>query len=544
MAYLQRTAFLLALLSVSAPTILSQSAANDQKKPRTGRTAISGQVTLNGAPVAGVRVLLIPYAGSLSDRKPVAETVTDTHGNYKVEGASSVGYQVLPYDPALVLADGNDNLDGPGIYFSAGAGESVDGINFVLVPAGSIKGRILLADGNPAVGRLVFLVAADRPGGIFCPNSSIRNPERTDENGMFRFGGLSPSRYLVMATGLGTLSSNSAIFYPGGTDRGNATPISVAAGEDVMLADINITLSAPGRTYHAAGQVVDDAGKIIPHLRYELYDANEQGHLNWTRGSSSTDGSGEFAIAGLAPGKHAIQLVPDGQSSYYFPPFVYEIESADLSGLQVQARAGAVVRGVAVIEGNNDPQLLAGLPSLDLSVSSGGKEIIPVPSRPVSFTANGNFKVSGLRPGQLMFYAPPGHGLTLVRIERDGAPQKHNLSVSDGEQVTGVRLVFAPSTGVIRGQIKIEAGVLPEGITGRVVARLISGEPWAPLVSAKIDAFGHFEITGLVDGQYEISQISYPGSDARIATWQPETFTVAGGQAPDITLTVNVSKKE
>ena len=81
--------------------------------------------------------------------------------------------------------------------------------------------------------------------------------------------------------------------------------------------------------------------------------------------------------------------------------------------------------------------------------------------------ADGSFRFIGLVPGKARIglqgfpFAPKG--LTLVRTELDGLDQQDGIELTAGAQISGVRLVFAYGAGSIRGEVKIEGGVLPEG---------------------------------------------------------------------------------
>jgi hypothetical protein len=553
MINLSRFTLCLALLGIGAPTILAQSAVTGQKNAPAGTTAISGHVTVNGKPAAGVTVLLFAEAnpGSFVNFNRsgfMAKSVTDVQGNYRIEGLSAGGYKVLPFNPALVSAGENGSFLGPGKYISAGEGESVDGIDFALAPAAVISGRVTLAGSQPGVGVWVTIRPADHSGILFDPGTGApRQFEKTDDKGVFRIYGLAPDRYKVSVVNYQPAPSASAapVYYPGVTDQSRAGTISVAAGEEVSDADIAV--GAPERTYDAVGQILDEGGKPIANASYALYAVSETGaRVGGGSSSSHADASGKFRIRGLSPGRYAIAVMPDQESGYCSDPTVVNVEAADVTGLRLQAHMGAAVSGVVAIEGTDDPQVLAQLSDVRLYVISVGEEMPYPTERTTNLPADGSFKVAGLIAGRLSIGLENQNGVndfSILRIERDGVLQKENLSISDAEQVTGVRVLLAHGTGVIHGQVSVQGGVLPDGAHVMVSAKLISGEASRIVRSTLADARGRFEIHSLVDGQYDIAT-SYEYGSKRIGSAQHQTVTVAGGQAPEITAMLELSKKQ
>jgi hypothetical protein len=548
MIRLQRSAFLLALLGVSASTVLAQSAVSAQKAPGTGTTVISGHVTLDGKPAAGLTVLLLTndapmtVGGSYRGRL-VAKAVTDDQGSYRLDDLSAGGYKVLPFNPAFVLPGESQSVAGIGKNIFATDGESVDGIDFAIVRAAAITGRVTLADGQPAVGTWVSIRPADHGGLLFDPATAApRQSERTDDNGVFRFFGLTPDRYKLSVSGGFGSRSNTPVYYPGVNDSSRAGIIPVAAGEEVTSADI--TIGASDRTYEVAGQVLDDSGKPLANASYIVYPVSDSGALvAGVNLSGRADAAGQFRLQGLLPGKRAVTVVSDGQSGYCSDPSVFNIEASNVTGLRIKAHTGAIVSGLAVIEGTDDPRVLAGISNLQLNVASFGNA--PYSSRNLNLQEDGNFSMVGLMAGRLRFslnLISGPKGFSLVRIERDGVPLKEDLIISSGEEVTGLRVVVAYATGVIRGQVSVQGGPLPDGAPIMVSARLISSESSRLMSSGLADARGRFEIQGLVDGQYEITTSYTIGGRGTPAPPRRQRITVTGGQAPGATVILDLTK--
>jgi hypothetical protein len=97
-----------------------------------------------------------------------------------------------------------------------------------------------------------------------------------------------------------------------------------------------------------------------------------------------------------------------------------------------------------------------------------------------------------------------------LRVEHNGVEIKDGIEITRGEQVTGVRVVFAQARGVIRGQVKF-AGALPENAEIRITATPASNETSSSAtgyspggMSTTADEKGRFVIEGLLPGEYQL----------------------------------------
>ena len=125
---------------------------------------------------------------------------------------------------------------------------------------------------------------------------------------------------------------------------------------------------------------------------------------------------------------------------------------------------------------------------------------------------DGSFRIGGLQPGVLNIYVdhPSAPGFMLLRIEAEGTPPNQAVTVTAGQPLNGVRLVFAYGTAVIRGQAQIINGSLPTGARTSVSARRTDVTDRSLQGRfAEVDARGHFVLEGLPAGEYEITLSSY-----------------------------------
>lgn len=229
-----------------------------------------------------------------------------------------------------------------------------------------------------------------------------------------------------------------------------------------------------------------------------------------------------------------------------------DVTGGDASGIELKLHRAGVINGTAVVEGSNDPKLRAQLRMMRLFVSSRSNQATGPINSMRTINANGSFQIKGLPPGKILIQ--PGNlqlGLTLARIERDGAPVKDGIEVIAGETVTGVRLIFTYGTITQRGEVKVVGGSVPTDFKFGVSFRR-SDQGGAGGQFVQVDARGQFVAENLSPGEYDVrlSFMGYPGmgrpDPALIRALSATTtkITIGRDNPPPITLTIDLSKKE
>jgi hypothetical protein len=268
--------------------------------------------------------------------------------------------------------------------------------------------------------------------------------------------------------------------------------------------------------------------------------------------------NGEFHIFGVLPGKYALIVPPEETSGFVGDPVIFDISEGDASGVELKVRKGASISGVAVIEGTNDPKVLSKLSQVNLLayVRPAGSNAPPMPvgRRPFKVNADGGFRIEGLQAGKAMIMVippPEMRGLTLARIEHNGAPAPEGVEVNPGEQVTGVRLILVHGTLAIRGEVKIVGAAFPAGQRFRATARRVD-QPMQYSPSGDVDARGQFLIENLAPGEYEVGVAPFFLGDGqplspeirRLISSVKERVVLSGGNQQSVTLVIDLSRKE
>jgi protocatechuate 3,4-dioxygenase beta subunit len=532
-----------------------------QTPVKEGTASVSGRVTIGGKAAPGITVVA-SLSTSFFDNKTVAKATTDEDGNYKLSGLSPGKLTVFPLAKAYV-ASAQSTFKEAGQSVNIAEGEAITKIDFSLVRGGVITGRITDAEGHPLIGeRVSVLIKGSKPdrGPQMPMLGSGRN--QTDDRGIYRVYGLAPGSYTVS---VGQAASGSAVsimglggsqylktYYPNVQDETKATAIEIKEGSEIK--EIDISVGKPDAGHAVSGRVVDESGQPVPNVYIAhsvVTDSGQQigGGMNFS--GNQSDAAGRFKLAGLRPGRYAVFTMAAGvnSSNAYSEPTIFEMADADVTGIEIKMRRGGTINGVAVID-NGDPSATALLQTVTLYAFVEQKGV-SAPSYGTSpIAADSSFHISGLAPGKVRmgiqgFPAPP-KGLSLVRTELDGVDQPEGVELTAGAELKGVRLVFAYGTGSIRGNVTIENGPPPDGMTLQVTVRSASGDARRLRRGSDLDARLQFVIDNLPPGEYELVvrgvSSGTEGKPAPPVEFLKQTVSVSNGSETKVNVVADMKK--
>jgi Carboxypeptidase regulatory-like domain len=527
---------------------------------KTGTATISGRVTLKGEPARGVMVILltdIRWSANAPRARP------DENGRFSFTNLAAGKYSISAVAPGYVSPEG-------GTYFMLGLhgeainvadGEKIENVDLEIKRGGVIAGRIRDTQGRPVIEEPVTVSRLDRnnkpqPYFSFSPTFDMR---LTDDRGVYRIYGLPEGRYLVsvgQTPGADGITWSRAfyprVFYPNATSESEAKVIEVSEGAEAT--DVDITVPDPKETHNVFGRVVD-AGTEQPvdGMKVEVGGVSSDGLSRDEREMDDLQSgpNGEFRFFGLLPGKYALFVRPRFNDGFISEPVIFDISDGDATGIELKVRQGtASISGVVVIEGANDPKVLAKLPqvyvvtSIDLADPKLGSSVEMLP---VKVNTDGSFRINGVPAGKVKIrrWNQDHTDFLVARIEHNGTPAGKGIEIDAGEQVTGVRIVLHYGALTLRGEMKFIGGTLPDGYQFAVMARRTDQNVQYER-GAVIDARGQFTIENLAPGEYEISVIPGhrdPEIRRRFSSVKKRVFVGSGNQQP-VTFVVDLSRKE
>lgn len=303
------TLSLLAMISAGGWSVRAQ------QQPATG--SIHGAVVDAGTndPLPGARVT------AESTNRVAIVTTTNAAGEFAFTNLDPGPYELTFAARGYVQQRyGQKSTGGAGMPAEILAGQVVRGLVTRLTPTGSVEGRILDSNGNPAAGAPVELMRStyDFDGKkTFTPVAVVD----TDDRGMYRIFWITPGRYYLRAGGRIRISSAfnavngraqdgvqsrepfAEIFYPNGVSPEFAVPIDVRAGADLHGMDFRLERQPFLRI---RGRVIDAGTGRFPanaNLGISGNGFSSSGGDRYNR----TDGT--FEIPDLVPGSYRIVAV-------------------------------------------------------------------------------------------------------------------------------------------------------------------------------------------------------------------------------------------
>jgi hypothetical protein len=542
-------------------------------------SSISGRITVSNNPAANIKVSAVEIKGddgsggfSVAGLSPAerqgSSATTDAEGRYRITGLPAGKFAVKVESAAFVpdkQGGGNSRT------VALDDNEETKNIDFSLVRGGVITGRVTDSQGRPIIARHVRLQIVNEQGQKRDHNAQFGfDMYSTDDRGVYRIYGLPPGRYIV--------SSGSAVwgntgrkfpttYHPGVTSEDQAAIIEVKEGGEATGVDITFGSASTG--YEALGRVIDsETGNPIPQASLMCFGiGDEDKGFTGFNGNAKTDAQGNFRFAGLSSGRYSLSLSPDldflsGGIEYYIDEATFEVASGNVAGIEVRAKRGGSISGIVVMENSNSSALRNKLSQMVLSASVSKKEGQQSSFNPFSgqrtakIGGDGKFRIAGLSPGEVSFgfFTLTGGNPTVARVERNGGDVGGKLEIRPGEAITGIRIVVAYGTGVIRGQVDVEGGNLPEGSRIIVTANRTGAREGGGTAQAEADNKGRFAIQNLVDGEYELvvraTGNTVPAPDGLTSAPPPqdsmpsatERVRISGGGETQVTIKLNLSK--
>jgi hypothetical protein len=449
---------------------------------------------------------------------------------------------VTPLAPSLAIEDEGRNNS---VVISED--ETVEGVNFSMVPGGVITGKITDADGKPLIEEYVTLTPLDSA----VVSGRFIGAIRTDDRGIYRIFGLRKGKYKLFVgqddrSGGGPRPAYRQTFYPSVTDEAKAKVIEVTEGGEI--ANVDIVVGRPLPAFSVSGRILDaETGKPLSNIKFGLYQRHGEHGGSSTVGRNVTNARGEFRLENVYPGKYSVFVVPE-DSGVRGDSVAFEIVDRDVADLVINAGKAASVSGVVVFEGAqekgpvikpNELYINAWMESIE---SFGGGFSQPV-------NPDGSFRVGGLRQGTAQFglnwrTQNGGPPTTVARIERDGVVQPRGLMIKEGEQVTGLRLVVRYLTGSIRGEVKVEGDeLLPNSRVSLWISRIDETRPGIQYMpsggsSAQLDSRRRFVMKGLEAGTYEVNVAVFEPGRQDTNRLYKQQVTVTDNAVSEVVVTI------
>ena len=521
---------------------------------RAATGSISGIVTKDGAPAAGVGVLLVERnARGWGAGDTVSRTRSDKEGRFAFDGLARGSYGLDAFQPGAFIHDSTP-WDGP-VQITVGDGESVTGVKLELERGGVITGKLVNEEGRPVAGEAIHLYI-EKPGeGGATTMTSVEGYRETDDRGIYRIYGLSPGRYAVGAGalknesgyGFGSRTSYDLAFHGGSATPEGAKLIAVESGTEARGADIVVKRGVSG--FAIAGKVLDaETRKPVTNVwlgRGPMKD----GKLTGYAGGGGVRDDGSFVMEGVLPGTYGvIANVTDAEAgSYYCDPVEVTVTDRDIKEVIVEMRRGASISGVFMpLETDR---------GLDLSTIRNSSVILqpvvaPGDASTMDALSFGNLRVkadltftsSGLRLGAyraLFSQYSPVKGFYVARVEVEGSPLNGPIRISELKQLANVTIVVGRTTSVFRGRVVLRNGAMP---FDRIGVQLRTPDAAAPVAYMRVDATGAFLMESAPPGEYQAIAFARTGGETIVES-KPVSVTIGREGTVEVKIELDLGPK-
>lgn len=398
--------------------------------------------------------------------------------------------------------------------FSVRAGETVSGLDFRMIPAGVISGKVKFDDAEPAMNVAVAVYHGyyDRGRHAY---AAVANGF-TNDRGEYRLTGLPAGTYYVAAlyraparpkdaveqqatdpNGVASKSlSYTTTFFPQTQKMSDAVAIGVQSGQEVSAVDIYLT---PVHTVRVRGRVVSAlSGQTVqaPGLSLRWNDPGNTGSVA-APSDITFDKDQNFEIRGVPPGQYWLLAGASENGHTLTARVPLTVGEDDLSGVDIVLGPEIAWSGKIEIDGDSPPALNGFVLSFE------PRRATASPVR-AEVTETGDFTVS-LWPNETydvyLANAPEGVYLKSVRL----ANTEHlatGLECQPGETPAPIELVVSTGGGQVIGQaITSDPTVVASGATVVLIPDPLDGRIQA-YKSNYADEYGSFLFRGVAPGRY------------------------------------------
>ncbi len=423
--------------------------AGDEKKDLG---TIEGRTTnaVTGDPIRKVKITFSPGMGPEANSY---SATSDAEGRFVLKDLAPGTYRLWAEKAGYLGEPGG----GPSV--TVAKGQQVKDVEYKLTPQAVIMGKVLDDEGEPV--RQAYVHSMLQPGsGSRRWGGGMSGGEMTNDLGEFRIAGLAPGRYILSTNPAGAFQSRPEAkkdepqeafvptYYPGSIDAAGASPITVAAGQEVTGANIVLQKA---RVYRIEGKIASPTADM-----YVSVSPRERGSQGFMMGGGlgRVKPDGNFTVFDVQPGAYYLSVHSRGTG---FPQMVarvpVDVTDSNVTGVLVQPLEPIQISGAVRVEGQEKPGAVGSrvwLRPLDES---------PMPMRPIAVEANGTFKIQGLMPAKYylqLMPVPEKMYVKSVRLKNQDAIES-GLDLSQAQGTVPVEVLLGTKPATVEASVKVDS---------------------------------------------------------------------------------------
>ncbi len=479
--------------------------------------SIRGIVTRIGTaePLPGAFLQLIRARSGTGRPQPINAT-TDSGGRFRFEALEPGGYRFIVFRNGFVRQEYGQSQPGrTGSVLELAEGQEQE-VLFQMVPAGTIAGRVLDANGeavpNAAVQALLLRYGPDGEQTL-----TMIQAVMTNDRGEYRLFWLSPGSYYlsagfggsVIAAILGNENLAPApegiatVFYPGVLDPGQAVAVALSAGDELAGIDMalvgNETVSVRGRLITMMPGLSPVAATVEIRPR-----SASAGLIEARMPVARPDAQGNFELPAIPPGRYRLSARLRAGTESYQTTMSLEVPERDLDNVVLTIGPGVDLPGRLYLEQVEDPEIPTDADASDRA----GLRVLLMPVDSAAGTPNattqsdGSFVMQNVASGRYLVRVDRVSDDYLKRVRFGGYELPDQMIDVAGAPEGLLELLLSARVGRIDGVATDDAGEIRLGTTVVLIPEAnMPGKTWLYKTSS-IDQNGAFALRGITPGEY------------------------------------------
>ncbi len=505
------------LIVLCAATLLAQ---NPAGSVNGNRAAVEGIVTKDpdGQPV---KKALIELIAENQTEGGDYTAVTGADGGFRIENVVPGRYRLFAERVGLLdISKSHSRTDGRVLTLTPG--QELKDIHLRLQAAAVVRGRVTDEDGDPLPDAEVTVLRQTFSAGH--THWEQAGAERTNDLGEFRVANLpagnvyvsvSPPpdfKSLIEAAGVAAgeprnsdkaATSYQTTYYPGTTDRSQAAPIPLHAGDDFP---VNFSLT-PSPALSIKGSVVNLPPRTSATIMLQSRD------FSLVQNGAEMHKDGSFVIHDVSPGNYTIVASVDGAPVPMTARQSLQVGSTNVEGLRLSPQPGAFLRGRLRLESRGpvrgfDPgQIFLTLQTINGEDDAGAAAIGDRFSNLTHVSADGSFEWRDVPPGNYYIELLSQSGGNEDWFVKSVAASGHEVSdsgISVNGGAVGIDLLLSANGGIVDGVVVDSKG---NPVENTVVVAVPE-----PRMRTRLDRYhktvsdqsGHFTLRGIRPGDYTL----------------------------------------
>jgi hypothetical protein len=465
--------------------------------------AVEGVVVhaVTGQPLSGVHIRLV--AGDFGSASEAYGAMSDSAGRFSMARVPAGAY-ILSAERTGFVYVRKTPVAGPAASLAVKAGEHMADLKLEMAPRAIVAGRVVDENGDPVAGVSMMLeaVSTDLPRGA----GMVSGFNMSNDHGEFRLRA-APGKYRVRAMPRPMYLAPEPegpvygpTYFPGTTNRDQASVVEVAAGGEVDGVEIRLARRS-GFTISGVVSGMPDNG--VPTVALQFGES--PGRVRSTSGRA-VQHDGKFRFDLMEPGFYRIFAAhPAGKPPLQSQAVDFKLDNGDVTNLQLALAPGGEISGTLELVGGAAPaEKRAVRLKADMLFGMGR-----LPSAEID--KDGAFHITNVLPQKFRVLVDPlPENAYIKTVQVDGAEAPRGvLDFSAGAHDAKLKITIGRNGGQISGS------VVNKSSPGTMVYLLQDPEDTPQDRMARVTAEGKYSFKAIRPGKYRVFAIEPPAFDAR-----------------------------